>query len=271
MRRLMVAVAFALVSQAAAVDCAEWNSRKFFRAAWAIEVRACLALGAWVNARNELDWTPLHSAAADTPDPTTIAVLLRAGAEVGARTENGWTPLHFSATHNDNPDVVRALLNAGAEVNARDWFESTPLHLAADRITANSAVIMALLGGGAEVNARTMSGWTPLHLAARPSSLLELPSFRLAAAADRPARVTAVVLLLANGAAVNARTGRGYTPLHLAAAVGYDPAIIEVLLGHGADASARDEEGNTPWDYVQDNEALKGTDAYWRLNEGRFR
>ena len=42
----------------------------------------------------------------------------------------------------------------------------------------------------------------------------------------------------------------------------------KALLAAGADASARDGEGKAPWDYAQENEALRGTDALWRLREG---
>lgn len=45
---------------------------------------------------------------------------------------------------------------------------------------------------------------------------------------------------------------------------------VKAATSAGADPGARDEEGKTPFDYAQDNEALRGTDAYWRLNEGRF-
>lgn len=41
-------------------------------------------------------------------------------------------------------------------------------------------------------------------------------------------------------------------------------------MGSGADPKARDEKERTPWDYAQKNKALKGTDAYRRLNKGRF-
>ena len=40
--------------------------------------------------------------------------------------------------------------------------------------------------------------------------------------------------------------------------------------GRGCDPKARDEDGKTPWDYIQKNDALKNTEAYWRLNEARF-
>ena len=50
-------------------------------------------------------------------------------------------------------------------------------------------------------------------------------------------------------------------------------AAVEAVadcLEAGADPSARDKSGKSPWDYAKDNEALKGTDAYWRLNDLRF-
>ena len=76
-------------------------------------------------------------------------------------------------------------------------------------------------------------------------------------------------VLVGSGAEVNARDERGATPLHWAA--GWNtPAVIRVLLDAGADAAARDEDGITPWYYAQDNKALKGSDVWWWLNEGRF-
>ena len=47
-------------------------------------------------------------------------------------------------------------------------------------------------------------------------------------------------------------------------------AVITVLLDAGADPKARNMGGKTPWDYAKDREPLKGSDAYWRLNETRF-
>jgi hypothetical protein len=49
-----------------------------------------------------------------------------------------------------------------------------------------------------------------------------------------------------------------------------NPEVVQVLLGAGADATAKNGVGTTAWDLIQDNEALKGTKAYWRLNELRF-
>ena len=35
----------------------------------------------------------------------------------------------------------------------------------------------------------------------------------------------------------------------------------------GADPKAKTADGKTAWDLIQDNEKLKNTDAYWRLND----
>ena len=69
---------------------------------------------------------------------------------------------------------------------------------------------------------------------------------------------------------VNARNELGRTPLHIAAAFG-TPENIAALLEAGADGTAEDDQGETPWDWAQDNESIQGTTAYWALNDARFR
>jgi len=54
-------------------------------------------------------------------------------------------------------------------------------------------------------------------------------------------------VLLAKGAQVNARNAHGWTPLHVAAAGG-DPAVITLLLQHGADVHAQSHIGTTALD-----------------------
>ena len=109
-----------------------------------------------------------------------------------------------------------------------------------------------LLDAGADIEARDERGTTPLFLAL---------------AYNNPAVLTA---LLNAGMDPNARSRGGSTPLHMAAAAVKNPAVITVLLDAGADPKARDKVGKTPWDHAEDNEALKGSAAYWRLNDARF-
>ena len=69
----------------AAMDCADWNSSKYFRVAGVEHVAACLASGANPKTGNKLGETPLHWAAAFSPNPAVIAALLDAGADLEAR------------------------------------------------------------------------------------------------------------------------------------------------------------------------------------------
>ena len=77
-------------------------------------------------------------------------------------------------------------------------------------------------------------------------------------------------LLLAAGVDVMVMDGYRATPLHSASRGYGTSANIQVLLDAGADAKAKDEEGKTPWDYAQENEKLKGTKAYWALNDAQY-
>ena len=258
-------------------DCGWWNTPEFFAWASVTGLEACLETGAEVDARTEFGLTPLHFAASAPAEAavirrlieagaslnartesglaplhlaavTAIPALLEAGADLNARTESGRTPLHNAAAETDGLAAITVLLGAGADVTVRDYRDRTPLHFAAAN-TDNPAVITALLAAGAEVNAQSEDGWTPLHVAVEGNGL------------------AIVLALLDAGAWVNVQ---GFSPLHAAARGTDDPDVIEALLEAGADASAQDGEGMTPWHYARDNLVLKGTKVYWRLNDARF-
>ena len=152
--------------------------------------------------------------------------------------------------------VLEALLAAGAELTARDESGSTPLHGAAG-FNENPAVVDTLLAAGADPMARTDEGDTPLHHSATYN--------------DNPA---VLETLLAAGADLMARNEDGDTPLHRAASrsIGDSHAgvAITALLAAGADPTTPNAAGQTPWDLAQENQAFRGSDAYWRLNDARF-
>ena len=104
------------------------------------------------------------------------------------------------------------------------------------------------------MNARDEKGETPLHGTARLSKT--------------PGLVTALVKA---GADVSARNKDGFTPLQAATGWSKTPAIVTALIKAGADPAARDKKGKIPWDWIKADSSLKGTDVYWRLNEGRFK
>ena len=167
----------------------------------------------------------------------------------------------FEAAAVGTASEVKAALSAGADPDARAEKGVTPLHLAAGN-NANPSVIKALIEGGANPDARAEDGSTPLHLAAMFNVNPSVPSV--------------IAALIEGGADPDARTESGWTPLHVAAlTAGLNvnpsvPSVIKALIEGGADPAARDDAGKVPFDYAKENEALKGTDAYWLLNEGRF-
>ena len=235
------------VAEPAEVDCADWNTTAFFEAAEVSDVIRCLQAGADLNARDGLGITPLHGAAR-TGTVEMVTALLEAGADPNARDGLGITPLYMAAEAG-SAEAVTALLQAGANPNARNRSGYTPLHNAAR--TGSAEAVTALLEAGADPNARTTDGRTPLHVMAGYGS------------------AEAVTALLEAGADPNALDRFGFTPLHSAAQSG-SAEVVRVLLRAGADPNARNKYGQTPLDDAKDNEQLKGTDVYWKLNDARF-
>ncbi len=78
-------------------------------------------------------------------------------------------------------------------------------------------------------------------------------------------------VLVKAGAEVNAQDTDGVTPLMKASSYNQKPKILEVLLNAGANVRIKDKNGKTVWDYLQENEKLKGTEVYWKINDARFK
>ena len=112
-------------------------------------------------------------------------------------------------------------------------------------------------------------GWPPLHLSAAFATpqavelLLEhgahvhqvshnaMRNQALHACIALGNSIESLRLLIEAGADVNATQAGGYAPLHQAAANG-NAAVIELLLAHNADKTARCDQGKTPADYARD-------------------
>ena len=253
-------------------------------------VRQLLAAGAEVDARDHGGRTPLMAAGWN---PANVRALLAAGASPETRDDDGDTPLHGAA---GSPPSLRALLAAGADPRARNDAGETVLITAAER--GGAQAIPVLLAAGARLDARDGAGRTAL-IAAASRGRSEAAEALVAAGADLEARDDAgdtaliaaarrsktgmVEMLLAAGADPKARNHGGQTALIAAVAGGgerergWDPfsvdgsssaaEVVELLLDLGADAALANDDAETAWDLIQDNEELRSTSAYRRLRD----
>ena len=209
--------------------------------------------GAEVDAKNASGQTPLFfTAEGDHCDM--VKLLISHGADLNMKSANRFTPLHEAASQNALR-TAELLLKHGADVNAQDNEAGvTPLHCAA--VGGKHEMTKLLLKHGADVNARdNEAGTTPLHVAAHSNSCrvadiliqhgakVDAKMFR----GKRPSFLRRLVKpLISHGADLNTKSARGWTPLHAAVTGGaYEAAGL--LLKHGADVNARDNEtGMTP-------------------------
>lgn len=159
----------------------------------------------------------LVDAASDADRPAALG-LLADGADAREASEDGTTALHWAAYH-DDVALARALLAAGADPNATNEYGSFPLAEAA--AIGNAEMLALLLDAGADPESANADGETALMVLSRTN------------------RVEAARRLIEAGADVNrAETWRGQTPLMWAAAQS-QPAMIRLLLEHGAEPDVR--------------------------------
>jgi ankyrin repeat protein len=231
-----------------------------------VSVKALLARGANVNAKDpEHDQTALMWAAAEK-HPEAVQALLEAGADVHARSRTyaqtvtsevtqragreelnytiprgGSTPLLFAARSGD-VESVRSLLAAGAGVNEALPNGMTALVLAAH--SGNGAAAALLLEKGADPNAADV-GYTALHAAVLKGDL-KLVKDLLAHGANPEAQITKGTPLRRNSQDFNVpATLIGATPYWLAAKF-VEPEIMRVLAAGGADPEMPLKDGTTP-------------------------
>ena len=130
-------------------------------------LKAALASGVDVNARDKYDGTPLHRVGRlhSGRGPVEVTrILIETGADVNARNEVGETPLHnFALT--GPPEAVEALIEAGADLTVKDKWGSAPMHQAVccSYDEKKAAIIKILVDAGADVNV-TKFGMSVLYL-----------------------------------------------------------------------------------------------------------
>ena len=147
-----------------------------------------------------------------------VPSLLAQRVDVNATQGDGATALHW-AVYWDEPETAEVLIRAGADPNAANDYEVTPLWLAC--ANASGVMVERLLAAGADARATLTHGETALMACARTGS------------------AEAVKALLNRGAEVNAREASESQTALMWATAQRHPAVVRLLLEHGADPHAR--------------------------------
>jgi ankyrin repeat protein len=186
-------------------------------------------------------------------DTAAIRHLIDQGAPVDAADESGSSALMYAAVYSEI-GTMRMLLDRGADPNHADNSGATALMWS----IPDEEKIRLLIAQGAKVNATSgLTGRTPLLIAAGRPGAARIVRLLLEKGADAKARdrqgLTTVIraaydgdletmkLLLGRGVDVNARGG-GFTAL-IWAVNRNDEALVDLLLKHGADGNAQDDDG----------------------------
>lgn len=114
----------------------------------------------------------IHMAVQQPDNVGFVISLVKHGADVNAKNNLEWTPLHFAThkdqiprlTYEDRKKYVKSLVSAGARTNEYNSDGNAPLHLAV--FNGANRNISLLLENGADVNIpHNVLGVTPLELA----------------------------------------------------------------------------------------------------------
>jgi ankyrin repeat protein len=221
-------------------------------------IRAQLALGAPVDALDDLGFSALHYAT-DSGQLEVVKLLIGSGCEIDKPCSSIDCPtaLHLACAKNHRV-IAKVLLDAGADVEPRDSDGATPLHLASQK--GNLEIVRLLFAAGADKFARAVSGQSALHYAAQAGKeemvkfLLEQgipldirddynqPAMIIAASRQQP---NVVKLLLEAGTDPDAKNHLGYTALHCAAEKGFID-VMHVMIDGGANVNAKSGYAVTP-------------------------
>jgi hypothetical protein len=273
---LVLVLMFSAMSSSVWAECGKLCDYKWWETATASDVQAELDAGADITARDKDGYTPLRWAAL-FGTAEIVQLLITAGADITARTEGGATPLHWAAGWG-NTETVQLLITAGADITARTENGYTPLHWAAWK---NAETNEALITAGADITARTEDGTTPLHRAAGWGNT---ETFQLlwAAGADITAKDE-------DGRSVwdlaqeNEKLAGTEARWSLADALGKcsrlcdagwwkqtTAADLQTQLDAGAFTKLSKQDRETAWNLAKSS-PLKGSKAYWALNDARFK
>ena len=202
----------------------EGNTALFY-AKDAATVQALAAEGADLQARNRTGWSALDCALrAGLPEVANTLL------DMGARDTKAITA---AVRFGDNTRALKRMLDQGWEIETQDEDGETPLMVALDSsYRSNLPAAVLLIERGANVNFQDGGGNTPLIYAADGGRHPPMDALS----------PTVLKLLLQRGARIDAQNRQGYTPLMIAAS-NLRPALVQLLVAHGAQVNLRTRKG----------------------------
>jgi uncharacterized protein len=206
-------------------------------------VTRLLQAGADAQASTRYAVTPIYLAA-QNGSADVLRTLLDAGANPNQLYREGETVLMTAARSGDY-DSVKLLLERGAEVDAREhWHGQTALMWAAAQ--GNAQLLPLLVSHGANVNAISSIEEWERQVTDEPREKWLPPGGMTALQfAAREGCLACIEPLLAQGAAIDATTLKGISPLMFALINGhYD--VAWVLIEAGADVNLNDDTNRSP-------------------------
>ncbi|MBV1915450.1 MAG: ankyrin repeat domain-containing protein [Pseudomonadales bacterium] len=166
--------------------------------------------------------------------PDLVEQLLNLKANVTLKNAQGRTAL-WHAVNADNLLVAKLIVASGANANQMDNEQHSPFIRSV--MNGNRAITTMLLANGADVHSQTSSGNTPLMIA------INLGNQQIAA------------LLIEHDSDIRHRNKLSLTPLMIAAIQG-QADTVKRLMGKGANASRKSEEGKNAYDYAAGNSSI---------------
>jgi ankyrin repeat protein len=200
--------------------------------------------------------------------PSIIGVLLdQGGSELPSNYSS--TELHLAADIG-HADMTKVLLGQGADTEALDWLQHTALHIAAER--GHTSIVALLLDYGARIDATGHNGVTALSctawyshrhvvslLLARGASAISSAPF-----AARGGSRTIMEMILYHGTDVNAFDDDG-SALFYASESG-DRKMLSLFLRHGADVNAISHDGTrTALSYATSFDSTEALECLFEL------
>ena len=207
-----------------------------------------LQSGAPVDEKDARDRTPL-SCACETGMGDIVRLLIRHGADVNARNTKGESALGWACL-NSRLNVAKFLIKKGATVDIRDMHDETPLFRTARNCDERIARI--LIDNGADLNALDKKRNTPLFVVARRYMNFR-KAYRTSYANDdlAPREPAAICnLLLDHGADINAINNDGRTPLSTNLKHYHQADVARLLIAKRANVNTRDKTGRTPLSFA---------------------